>query len=75
MWVRLSDMDQLHTQSAGFTFEEQEIGDRERRSNLTILGTQPSDADVYICMAINEPGTATEQATLTIHGEPCYKME
>ena len=74
IWIRLSDMVQLHTQSAGFTFEEQEIGDRERRSNLTILGTQPSDADVYICMAINEPGTAIEQTTLTIHGEPMTKL-
>jgi len=48
---------------------EQEIEDRERRSNLTIIGTQPSDAGDYGCVAVNEPGTTAEQATLTVHGE------
>jgi len=48
---------------------EQEIEDRERRSNLTIIGTQPSDAGDYGCVAVNEPGTTAKQATLTVHGE------
>ena len=48
---------------------EQEIRDRERRSNLSIIGTQPSDAGDYGCVAVNEPGTTAEQATLTVHGE------
>ena len=46
-----------------------EIGDRERRSTLTIIGTQPSDAGAYDCEAVNEPGVDTDQATLTAHGE------
>ena len=50
---------------------EQEIGDRERRSNLTIIGTEPSDAGDYGCVAVNEPGSNTEQATLTVHGKRC----
>ena len=70
VWTRLSDMVQLQPSSANFTIEEQENGDRERRSNLTILGTQPSDAGGYACVAVNEPGTDREQATLTVHGEP-----
>ena len=68
VWTRLSDMVQLLSQSANFMIEEQEIGDRERRSNLTILGTQPSDTGAYACVAMNEPGTEREQATLTVHG-------
>ena len=48
---------------------EQEIGDRERRSNLTIVGAQPSDAGGYACVAVNEPGSVMQQATLTVHGE------
>ena len=69
VWIRLSDMEQLQSQSANFMIEEQEVGDRERRSNLTILDTQPSDAGAYACVAVNEPGGATRQATLTVHGE------
>ena len=48
---------------------EQEIGERERSSNLSIIGTQPSDASAYVCTAVNEPGTTAEQATLTVNGE------
>ena len=70
VWTRLSDMVQLQPPSANFTIEEQETGDRERRSNLTILGTQPSDAGGYACVAMNVPGTEREEATLTVHGEP-----
>ena len=69
VWIRLSDMTQLRSQSANFMIEEQEVGDRERRSNLTIVDTQPSDAGAYACVTVNEPGSATRQATLTVHGE------
>ena len=63
-------MAQLQNQPGIYRIEEQEIGDREKRSNLTIVGTQPFDAGAYACMAVNEPGSATQQATLTVHGEP-----
>ena len=69
VWTRLSDMAQLQNQSATFMIEEQEIGDRERRTMLTILGSQPSDAGGYACVAMNEPGNVMLQATLTVHGE------
>ena len=62
-------MTQLQNQSGGHRIEEQEIGNRKRRSNLTILSTQPSNAGGYTCVALNEPGTDTEQATLTVHGK------
>ena len=67
-WFRLSDMTQLQS-SADFTIQDMEIGDRERRNNLTIIGTKPSDAGDYFCMAVNEPGIDMDQATLTVHGE------
>ena len=67
-WFRLSDMTQLQSPSSVFTVD-MEIGDRERRSNLTIIGTEPSDAVAYGCMAMNEPGDTAEQATLIVHGK------
>ena len=70
-WFRLSDFTLLQPPSQNFSILEQEIGDRERRSNLTIIGTQPSDAGAYGCVAVNEPGTSEENATLTVHGELC----
>ena len=73
VWTRLSDMVQLQNQSGVYRIEEQEIGDRERRSMLTIVGTQPSDAGAYACVALNEPGNATQQATLTVHGESVFE--
>ena len=69
VWTRLSDMVQLQNQSVDVMIVEQEIGDRERRSMLTILGSQPSDAGGYACVAMNEPGSVMQQATLTVHGE------
>ena len=69
VWTRLSDMVQLQNQSGVYRIEEWEIGDRERRSNLTILGSQPSDAGGYACVAVNVPGNVMLQATLTVHGE------
>ena len=69
VWTRLSDMTPLQNQSATFVIVEQEIGNRERRSMLTILGSQPSDAGGYACVAMNEPGSVMQLATLTVHGE------
>jgi len=68
-WFRLSDVTQLQPSPGSFSIVEQEIEERERRSNLTIISTQPSDAGAYGCVAVNEPGTTAEQATLTVHGE------
>jgi len=55
--------------SVEFSIVEQEMGDRESRSTLTIIGTQPSDAGAYDCRAMNEPGVIVESTTLTVHGE------
>ena len=68
-------MVQLHTQSASFKIEEQEIGDQERQSNLTVMSAHLFDAGTYVCVARNELGAETEQATLTVHGEPDHKEE
>ena len=72
-WLRLSDMTQLQS-SGNFSIVEQESGERERRSNLTIIGTQPSDIGAYRCVAVNEPGTTSENATLTVHGELVHHL-
>ena len=69
VWTRLSDMVQLQNQSVDVMIVEQEIGNRERRSMLTILGSEPSDAGGYACVAMNEPGSVMLQATLTVHSE------
>ena len=73
VWIRLSDMTQL-SNSVEFNIVEQESGERERRSNLTISGTQPSDIGAYRCVAVNEPGTTSENATLTVHGELVHHL-
>ena len=50
--------------------ETEAVGvEREQRSNLTIIDVQPSDADVYVCVAENEGGSDEENATLTVHGK------
>ena len=67
-WFRLSAPTPLQPPSADFIIGEELIGAREKRSNLTIIGTQPSDAGTYSCMAVNGPGINVEQATLTVHG-------
>ena len=69
-WFRVSDFTLLQPPSGNFSIVEQEIGERERRSNLTIVGTESSDAGAYGCMGVNEPGNTTEQATLIVHGKP-----
>ena len=66
-------MTQLQS-SGNFSIVEQESGERERRSNLTIIGTQPSDIGAYRCVAVNEPGTTSENATLTVHGELVHHL-
>ena len=68
-WFRLSSFTLLQPSSGSFSIVEQEIGERGRRSNLSIIGTQPFDAGGYGCVAVNEPGTTTEQATLVVHGK------
>ena len=62
-------MVQLQNQSVDVMIVEQEIDDRERRSMLTILDSQPSDAGGYACGAVNEPSRVMLQATLTVYGE------
>ena len=50
--------------------ESQAVGmERVQRSNLIITNVQPSDADVYVCVAENEGGSDEENATLTVHGK------
>ena len=67
VWIRLEDMAQLQSQS-GLTIEEQEVGDMQRRSNLTIIGVQLSDSGAYVCVAMNEVGSIMAYVTLTVHG-------
>ena len=52
---------------------EEEIGDRERMSTLTLLDSQPSDAGDYVCVGRNNVTYSQESATLIIQGisSPC----
>ena len=68
-WYGLSSLIQLQPPLADFIIEDMEIEDGDRRSNLTIIGTQPSDAGAYRCVAMNELGIDMDPATLTVHGE------
>ena len=67
VWIRLTDMAQLQSQ-LGLIVEEQEAGDTQRRSNLTIIGVQLADSGAYVCVATNELGSLMAHATITVHG-------
>lgn len=56
--------------SVGVDYEisEEEIGDRDLSSVLTIIDSQPSDAGQYMCVARNDVTSIQESATLTVHG-------
>ena len=45
------------------------IGDRERSSNLTIVGVLPSDAGNYTCTAENEVAIGASIAVLMVYGK------
>ena len=51
-----------------YQINEEEIGDRERMSALTLLNSQPSDAGEYVCVSRNNVTYARESATLVIQG-------
>ena len=51
-----------------YQISEEEIGDRERMSNLTLLDSQPSDSGQYVCVGRNNVTYAQESATLAVQG-------
>ena len=64
-----SGMDVDITNELGVTnIVEQEFGERERMSTLTIVGTQPRDAGNYTCRARNLVEEVDASAILTVHG-------
>lgn len=60
---------QLMNDTVKYTISEFDSGDRERISSLTIHNTEPEDAGEYECIAINDAGSATSSANLTVYGE------
>ena len=50
---------------------EQDFGDLERMSTLTIVVTEPRDAGNYTCRARNKVimGEVAASASLTVHGK------
>ena len=54
---------------ADYTIVDGATGERIRNSTLSVVGTQPSDALDYFCMARNMAGVDEATAELTVHGE------
>ena len=52
------------------TVTEEEMGDRELMSNLTLRSVLPSDAADYICLVDNDVGNGRvrSSATLSVNG-------
>ena len=51
------------------TVTENENGDRELMSNLTVTNVLPSDTATYVCFAENVVNIGMSNATLTVNGE------
>ena len=52
-----------------YTIVDGATGERIRNSTLTVVGTQPSDAQDYFCMGSNMAGVDEATAELIVHGE------
>ena len=52
-----------------FSIDEMMSGNREVRSDLTIVMTQALDAGQYLCVADNVVRSVTRSVTLTVHGK------
>ena len=50
------------------TVTEEEMGDRELMSNLTLRSVLPSDAATYVCIAENIVDVEMSNDTLTVNG-------
>ena len=48
---------------------EEEIGDRDRMSTLTIFNSEPSDAGQYACVTMSNITFTLEIAHLTVQGK------
>ena len=57
------------TNGTDYTIVDGATGERVRKSNLTVVGTQPSDALDYFCRATNMADETESTAELTVHGE------
>ena len=51
-----------------YQISEEETGERERMSTLTLLNSQPSDSGDYVCVGRNNVTYAQESATLIVQG-------
>ena len=69
-WCRMEDGGAIQLMDgADYTIVDGATGERIRNSTLTVVGTQPSDAWDYFCMARNMAGVDEATAELTVHGE------
>ena len=52
-----------------YVIMEEDSGDRDRMSILTLFDSQPSDAGRYACVAINNVTSTQESALLIVQGK------
>lgn len=51
-----------------YVISEKEIGDRDLRSTVTIIGSKPSDAGEYVCLARNNVTYVQVSGFLEVYG-------
>ena len=69
-WWRMEDGGAVQLMDgADYTIVDGATGERVRNSNLTVVGTQPSDALDYFCRATNIVDDVEATAEFIVHGE------
>ena len=71
-WYRTVDdsdtLERVNVSNNRVTVTENENGDRELMSNLTVTNVRPSDTATYICIAENWVAIEMSNDTLTVNG-------
>ena len=58
--------------SGDYVISEKVIGERDLRSTVTVIGSQPSDAGQYVCVARNNVTYVQESVSLEVYGRSIW---